>query len=43
MTTLVWLFLGMSVIITAYVTAKVTSWNVKRKFNKQFKTPKINK
>lgn len=40
MTTLVWLFLGMSVIITAYITTKVTSWNVKKKISKQQKIKK---
>lgn len=38
MSTLVWLFFGMSVIISVYVTAKVTSWNVKRKYNKKANT-----
>lgn len=38
MTTLVWLFLGMSVIITAfltyYITKKVTTFKLRRKFKK---------
>jgi len=34
MTTLVWLFLGMSVIITAYITHVFTVWMLKKRFKK---------
>ena len=37
MTTLVWLFLIMSVVITAFITSKITKWNVTRKFRKNEK------
>lgn len=37
MTTLVWLFLGMSVLITSFITWKITSWNNKRRTNNLFK------
>lgn len=39
MTTLVWLFFGMSILISSFVTVKITSWNVKRKFTKKLNTP----
>lgn len=34
MTTLVWLFWGMSVLISAFLTFKVTKWYYKRKLKK---------
>jgi len=37
MTTLVWLFLGMSVLITSFLTWKITLWNSKRKIKGIFK------
>lgn len=38
MTTFVWLFFGMAVIISSYVSSKITSWNIKRKFAKKSNT-----
>lgn len=34
MTTLVWLFLSMSVIISGYISNRATAWYYKRKMNK---------
>lgn len=34
MTTLVWLFFGMTVVITAFVSSKITSWNIHNKYRK---------
>lgn len=31
MSTLIWLFFGMTVVITAFITYKITSWYIKRK------------
>ncbi len=35
MTTLVWIFFIMAVTISAFISAKITSWNVKRLRNKE--------